>query len=239
MKKSLLILAVAACSCSLYAQEGSSAQEVLSFFTKYNPSVLQKAQQDESYREILEEVVYNTQLDSSLETRLEMIALVRNFDNSIKLSNATQGYEDAFLLAVTNNSATEAISQKYRQELTEAYAGIWAVSVNIQEELLSQYKHILKDISKNTDLTAQQRAEQQAVVKGKIQNTEKYLKQLKNNSGEYIASSVEAVMASSESNVYMKLAAVAEVKRQMQAASEALESANLQIKNNNKKPVAK
>ena len=239
MKKSLIVLAVLASACALYAQEGTSAQEVLAFFTQYNPSVLQKAQHDPAYNEILQQVVYSTRLDGSMETRLEMIALVRNFDSSVKIAELEQSYQDALLLAVTNDLPTDVISQKYREELRDTYARMWAVSVNMQEELVSQYKKILKDLKKNTDLTAEQRAGQQEIIKQRKANSEAYLKQIKENAGQYIMSAVDASMLGAERNVYRELSAVAEAKALVQAAEQARASENLQVKNKNKKPVAK
>lgn len=239
MKRSLLVFAVLACSCSLYAQENSSAREVLSFFTKYNPAVLEKAKQDRTYNEILSGVINQIKLDGSLETRLEMIALVRNFDNSVKLTTLGLDYENALLLAITDNKSTEAASEKYRQAIKDVYVRIWAVSVNVQEELIAQYKQILKDIKKNTALTAAQRAEQEALVRQKMDKAEKYLKQIKSNCGEYITAATDAAMASAQSNVYMEIMAVTDAKREMQISQQARESDNFQVKHNNQKPVAK
>lgn len=239
MKKSLCVLAVLASSCALYAQEGSSAQEVLSYFKKYNPAVLEKAQQDAAYNSALQNVVNNVKLDGSLEAQLEMIALVRNFDNSVKLMATSQEYEDALLMGITSESDTDPIVKKYRQEFKNVYGGIWAVSVNLQEQLLSQYKQMLKGVKKNQNLTPEQRAAEQDVLNKKIAASQKYLKQIKDNAGEYITSAANAAMATAENNVFTRISELNKVKAQMEAAKAARESDNLQVKNKNQKPVAK
>ena len=239
MKKSLLILAVMACCCAAYAQDKTSAQEVLSLFATYNPSALQKAQEDPGYNALLQNIVNQAQIQDTLESRLEMIALVRNFDSSVKLFTTGREYEDAVLIAVTGDYPLEPVNAKYRPAFTEAYTNVWAVSVNIQEELLAQYQQMLKDSQKNTALSKEQRAEEKKSLKEKISNTQKYLKQMKKQPGEYIAGAVNEAMLDAQRNVGAKIAAINEVRAKKLAAARAQESANLEIKNKNQKPVAK
>ena len=241
MKKSLLILAALATACVLQAQEVSSQQEVLSLFAKYNPAVLERAQRDPAYNAILQEVVNNTHLDGSLEAYIEMIALVRNFDTSMQIAALTQEYEDALLMAVTSGSDLQALNQKYRQEFGKAYSSIWAVSVNLQEELIAQYKQILKDLKKNPDLTDQQRKEGKAAINEKLNKSRTYLKQIKNNASEYIGAWVNSSMGRAQNNVNKSIAQLNSVKTkaEMEEAQRARASDNLQVKNKNQKPVAK
>lgn len=238
MKKSLFVLAVLAVSCALYAKDASSAEEALAFFAKYNPSVLEKAKQDPAYNAVLQEVVQNVKLNDTLESRLEMIALVRNFDNSVKINTTAQEYENALLLAITSGTDTDPIVKKYRQQFTDAYAGIWAVSVNLQEKLVAQYKRMLKNVKKNTAMTPEQRESEQAAITKKMETSRAYLKQMNDNAGEYLSSAVNSAMAASDNRVFQKISALNDLRTQMQAAAQAQESDNLQVKNKNQKPVA-
>ena len=239
MKKSLFVLAVLASACALYAQDKTSEQEVLSYFAKYNPSVLQKAQQDPGYNAVLQRVIQGVEPDGTLESRLEMVALVRNFDTSVKLFTISREYEDALLIAVTGDAPLAPVNQKYRADFTESYTHVWAVSVNLQEELLKEYKEQLKAAKQDTSLSKEQREEKVKELKTKIKNTEKYLKQINKNVGENISAAADAAMNESAKNVAQKIEAINQVRAQRMAAFEAAQSANMEVKNNNQKPVAK
>ena len=238
MKRNLLVLALLASSCALYAQQNDSAAVVKAIFEHYNPSVLQRAEQDPAYNAVLQQVIYSTPTDGTLENHWEVAALAKNFDNSIRLSALAQEYEDALIMAAASGNAVEPTAQKYRAELTQVYSRIWAVSVNMQEELLARYKKILKQTGKDPSFSKEQRDEQKKEIQGRMDKTKAYLKQLKGNAGEYITSAVDSVMMSAENNAAMTLA-LTQARSQMQAAQAVEEVQNLQIKNNNQKRVAK
>ena len=225
MKKSLFVLAVLASACALYAQDKTSEQEVLSYFAKYNPSVLQKAQQDPGYNAVLQRVIQGVEPDGTLESRLEMVALVRNFDTSVKLFTISREYEDALLIAVTGDAPLAPVNQKYRADFTESYTHVWAESVNLQEELIKEYKEQLKAAKQDTSLSKEQREEK--------------VKQINKNVGENISAAADAAMNESAKNVAQKIEAINQVRAQRMAAFEAAQSANMEVKNNNQKPVAK
>ena len=73
MKKTLFILATLAMSSALYAQAEAGVytrEKVLELFAQYNPSVLEKARQNEAYNLVLESFASSYQAPQTEQERI-------------------------------------------------------------------------------------------------------------------------------------------------------------------------
>ena len=118
MKRSLFVLATLAMSSALYAQGeagGYTREQVLDIFAQYNPSVLEYASQNAGYNAILEGFASSYQLPQTPENRYELVAAVRNFDNSLRLAAAAQAYQDAVLYARMSGNEMPMAAARFRR----------------------------------------------------------------------------------------------------------------------------
>ena len=85
MKKGLLFIATVTLSSSLYAQTAFSRQQAQDLFAAYNPQLLQRARQNPSLQQVIDQLldVFLLQYpQDNTQNRYTLIALSRNFDNS-------------------------------------------------------------------------------------------------------------------------------------------------------------
>lgn len=240
MKRSLFILATLAMSSALYAQEeagGYTREKVLDIFAQYNPSVLEFAQQHADYNTLLENFASSYQAPQTPESRYELIAVARNFNNSIRLRAATLIYEDAWLYTHMSGNEIPMAATRFRQEMISVFAQIWAVSVQLYEYQAGQIQAQLRQLEQDKALPADQRAEQEAALRQKLEWLQVQLRVLQQDPGRQVQAAAEAYIAETDRRLAsLQDAALA------QAASveeESRQSDNLQIKTKNKKPVAK
>lgn len=235
MRRSLFVLATMAMSSVLYAQAEPahfSREQVLDIFSQYNPSVLEQAQADTDYQSVLDSFLSSYEDSNAQTTRFELIAVARNFDNSIRLQALTDVYTQSASasLVMGQNGAAE---QLFREDLTDVVSHIWAVTVQIRKAQLDEAKQRLKSVRADKTLSKEARAEQTALLKKEIRALKAELKSLQRNRGQIITSAVDEYVEQAKKEVSDGL---------LQAARSSLEVSsadNLQIKSNNKKPVAK
>lgn len=235
MRRSLFVLATMAMSSVLYAQAEPahfSREQVLDIFSQYNPSVLEQAQADTDYQSVLDSFLSSYEDSNAQTTRFELIAVARNFDNSIRLQALTDVYKQSASasLVMGQNGAAE---QLFREDLTDVVSHIWAVTVQIRKAQLDEAKQRLKSVRADKNLSKESRAEQTALLKKEIRALKAELKSLQRNRGQIITSAVDEYVEQAKKEVSDGL---------LQAARSSLEVSsadNLQIKSNNKKPVAK
>lgn len=232
MKKGIVALAVMMLTMPLYAQSEQnsfSKSEILDIFAQFNPSVLEKAKQNASYDLILQEFLNSYQAAPSPTSRYELIAVARNFDNSIHLQALAEAYYAKWTAAKMSGTAYEPIHQHFVHDVTDTMEKVWAVTVSLREYQLAQTKDELKQIRADKTLSAQVRQEETKRLKQDIKALRAELKSLRKNPGQYVLSAAEDYVARAE--------------QQFVAANEhaqnARQSKNLQVKTNNKKPVAK
>ena len=134
MKRSLAVLALLTLSsASLCAAENYNREKVLALFAQYNPAVLEKAQQDENYDAIVQSVAEAYNVAQTDDNHYTLLALIRNFDNSLDLNALTAQYRKAFLINTMNDLDTSAISQQFRSRLEPVFTRIWAVSLQTHQ----------------------------------------------------------------------------------------------------------
>ena len=238
MKQHFFTLAAMVLVAPLYAQTESgeiSRQDVLEVFTRFNPSVLEQAQQDESYRAVWEEFLEGYHVPNTQANRWDLVALARNFDNSLRLNAVTNIYQQLWLSAKLSGQDISAARKNFRQDISSIMAHVWAVTMSLREYQLDQMKEARRALSK-TDLSASQRAERETAYTEEIQRLRTEIKTLKKNPGEQVLAATDQYISGVEEQL---LQANFQTHTAQQQAQNARATSNLQPKHKNKKPVAK
>ena len=230
MKHGFFLAATVTLSSALYAQQPLTYQAAEGVFAQYNPQLMARVSQEPSMRELVEQVLASY-LDSrpqdTPENRYTLIALARNFENSLALQALTQQYEQAVLYARLGNPQVQAAAREHaRRELLSTYARIWAVSVQVKEDLLAYYQQARGGVSA-LPLTGVEQKARTARLKAVINALEADIRDLKTQPGEQLLSLTRQALTRTE--------------EQVQAQAKSLQAAatdNLQIKTKHKKPVA-
>lgn len=224
MKRGLFLVATVTLSSALYAQNTFTRADAQEVFARYNPALLEKAAQDENLNQFVEDVLsqyVSLNLPNTLETRYTLVALARNFENSLAVNTALTQYKNALIYSQQGGNVQEAAREHARQILAAAYPRVWAVSVQVKEDLLSKYKQL----AHNSQLTADDKQTLQAAIKA----VQADLKYLRTNTGEQLVALTQEALLQTE-------AQATEV--QLEQAQQAKETTNLHVKTNHKKPVA-
>lgn len=236
MKKGILAFAVMALGmplCAQMEQESFSKAEILDIFAQLNPSVLERAEQDSQYNAILQEFLNSYQASPSPTSRYELMAVARNFDNSIKLQSLAETYYAQWQWAQMTGAQVVPGRQQFVYDVTDVMENIWAVTVSLREYQLDEAKAQLKKTRTDKTLDTHVRQEEEKRLKEEIKSLRAELKTLRKNPGQYVLSAAEDYAGRAEAN-FSVLSKTAQNRAQA-----ARQSRNLQIKTNNKKPVAK
>jgi septal ring factor EnvC (AmiA/AmiB activator) len=232
----MFVLATMALSAMLYAQpeqENFSRAEVLDIFAQFNPSVLENAKQNPDYNTILETFLSSYQASKTPTSRYELIAVARNFDNSIRLQSLAVTYHQLWTASQMSGLDNTTARQAFTDDITEVMHDIWQETVNLRKLQLNETKAQLKAVSKDKTLSKEDRTAQQKQLKAQIKALKAELKTLKRNPQEYVKSAAQNYVSSAEK----KFVAQEEAARQaaQQKAKAAKQAKNLQVKTNNKK----
>ena len=196
MKRGLFLLATFTLSSVLYAQGTLSREQAQEVFAIYNPTLLEKAAQDEDLNQFVEDVITQFVAQNppdSLESRYTLAALARNFENSLAVNVALNQYKDALIYSQQGGDVREAARTHAAQILSVVYPRIWAVSVQVKEDLLAQYQKELK----NPNITAEQRQKLQNAVKA----VKADLKNLRTSPGPRLVALTQNALAQAEAQV--------------------------------------
>ncbi|MBQ8032525.1 MAG: hypothetical protein IJ266_01000, partial [Elusimicrobiaceae bacterium] len=139
MKRGLLLVATLSLCSALYAQGTLTREEAREVFAAYNPALLQKAAQDEQLNQLLDQLLrqfVSQHSADTLENRYTLIALARNFENSLALNQTLAQYQQALNYSQHGTDVTAAARAHAREKLNTLYPRIWAVSVQVKETLL-------------------------------------------------------------------------------------------------------
>ena len=240
MKRSLFVLATLAMSSALYAQGeagGYTREQVLDIFAQYNPSVLEYASQNAGYNAILEGFASSYQLPQTPENRYELVAAVRNFDNSLRLAAAAQAYQDAVLYARMSGNEMPMAAARFRQEILPVFTKIWAVSVQVYQYQAVQTQAALKRLEQEKDLSAEERSRREASLRRQLAFVNAQLQALQQDPGQKVVAAAEVYIA--ETDRLLEESQEPALARAEAVSQEAQQAENLQIKTKNKKPVAK
>lgn len=211
MRRGLFLLAMVTLSSALYAQQTLTPEKAREIVGNFNPQLLEKASQDQNVSNLVEELIsaYLAQKPADdLAAKYELAALARNFDNSLDLYRVTEEYQQALRYSYVGEDVEPAARQHAREQLRLIFSRIWAVTIQVKERLLAQYKS--SKIQNNQEA---------------ISALETDLKNLKTNVGEQIVNLVEDTLDEAKVQVLTEQTALQE-------------TSNLQIKTKHKKPVA-
>lgn len=237
MKRSLAVLALLTLSsASLCAAENYNREKVLALFAQYNPAVLEKAQQDGDYNALVQEVADAYNLPETDENRYTLLALIRNFDNSLDLNNLTAVYEKTLYLHATNGLEVDSITERFSQDLVPVFSRIWAVSLQTHTQHLQEAKARVKEIKKDKSLTAAQRKEALDEQEKTISFLKQEIKNLKKDAASRIVTITDDYAAQVKQDLLQQLSSRSSVTAHNTAVQE---TENLSLISKNKKPVAK
>jgi len=231
MKKNIWLLIPFLLTTALYAQEETSfgKEDLLAAFEQYNPSVLERAAANSNYGQVLYELTNAYHAARNEQQRYEMIALVKNFDNSLLLYMLRQAYfQRRSLQEVSGLALEQSTREQVLASLRAVLQDIFKQTLAVKNIQLQDYKQQLKQIRKDTTLTAQEKQARRETVSEKIKQVKQEIRTLKKDSKQKIAATAEAYLAEMD-NAYESF---------QQEQFRAEQSAAHDIKANHKKPVA-
>ncbi len=239
MKKSLLFLAALAVSSALCAQENQNfgREDVLAAFKEYNPAALEKAAQNPAYNDLLNKVAAAYSAPRTDANQNELIAMVKNFDNSIRLQAAREEYFNGRTLQVMSGEEINALDQRVTSQLVEVVQGVFDNTLEVKNIQIKRYKDQLKAVKKDDALSKEQKKSAEADLKARIKTVKAEIKALKKNSQQKIQDTASVYF----SEIRSDYSDWQEAQLQQARAKElqALQTAAHDVKADNKKPVAK
>ena len=199
MKRGFFLLATFTLSSAIYAQGTLSREQAQEVFATYNPALLEKAAQDENLNQFVESVLAQYVAQNppdTLESRYTLAALARNFENSIAINVALKQYKNALIYSQQGGDVQAAAREHAAQILSAVYPRIWAVSVQVKEDLLTQYQKELK----NPNITAEQKQKLQNVIK----TVKADLKNLRTSPGPRLVALTQNALAQVEEQIAIR-----------------------------------
>ncbi len=240
MKRSLAIFAILALSSmSLCAAENYTREQMLNLFAKYNPAVLERAQQDKGYALLLESVMASYNVEQNENNYYELVALVRNFDTSLELSALSQEYDRAFPINYAYGLDTSAITDRFIENLHPVFGKIWAVTVQVRELQVKDKKQQIKDLRHNKTLSAQEKEQVKKELNNQLSLLKKEIKSLKKDSSQQIDFVIKNYVAQEQEQSLLSFQEEQRIAAAMEQEKAAKEAKNLSVTSKNKKPVAK
>ena len=227
--KALLLLAMVF-TTALHAQEASllNKDDLLIAFQLYNPSVLEKATKEEGYRTVLQQLVSSYTAVRNEQNELELIALVKNFDNSVLLQYTRQQYLNSRRLQDMTSISLENLNAQTKKDLTEIFTSIYKNTLEIKKIQIKQYRQIIKEIKKDNTLSVQQKQQEIAFLKDKISQVKQEMRLLKMNAKASISATANAYLTQLQN----------EYKRANAYESQATQATSPDIKSNPQKTAA-
>lgn len=228
MKRGLFLLATFTLSSMLYGQSSLTPEQAREVFGLYNPALLEKASQQQEWNQLLDGVLQQFLRQNpadTLENRYTLIALARNFDNSLALNNTLEQYYRALVYSQHGLPVQEAARRHATAKLNLIYPRIWAVTVQVKENLLKDYQNIFR----SAELTE----EQKKVLSYSIEALKADLKNLKTHTGEQLTALTQEALEQVRREALADHASLLE-----ENSFQTRTAANLQLKTKHKKPVA-
>lgn len=239
MKKGLLLLAALAVSSALCAQENQNLgrEDVLAAFKEYNPAALEKAARNPAYNDLLNKVAAAYAAPDTDERQNEMIALVKNFDNSVRLQAAREEYFNGRTLQAVSGEELAALDARVQAELQEVVESVFDNTLEVREIQIDRYQEQIKAVKKDDSLSKEQKKASVAELKDKIKAVKTEIKTLKKNSKQKIQDTAAVYFADIRSE-YTRRQDIERLRAKAQEL-QASQTAARDVKADNKKPVAK
>lgn len=239
MKKSLLLLAALAVSSALCAQETQNLgrEDVLAAFKEYNPAALEKAAQNPAYNNLLNKVAAAYSAPNTDVNQSEMIALVLNFDNSVRLQVVREDYFNGRTLQLVSGEELAALEDSVSEELQRIVKDVYKNTLKVKDLQIDRYKDQIKAVKKNDSLTKEQKQEVVDKLNGQVKAVKAEIKTLKKNSKQKIKDTAAVYLA--EMRVEFTQRQNAQLSSAQQKEEAAAQAPAQEVKADNKKPVAK
>ena len=238
MKNKLLFFAALAVSSALCAQENQNfgKEDVLAAFREYNPAALEKAALNPAYDDLLNQVAAAYCAARTENNRFEMIALVKNFDNSLRLQAVREEYANGRTLQMVSGAELAALDERILASIQDIIKNVFKNTLQVREMQIDRYKEQMKTVKKDDSLSKEQQKTAVADLKDKIQNVKTEIKTLKKNSKQKIKDTAKAFFSyiRSEYNNDQKTLLL----RAQTVETQAVQTDARSVKANHKKPVA-
>ncbi|MBR3603138.1 MAG: hypothetical protein IKL48_00340 [Elusimicrobiaceae bacterium] len=173
----------------LPAQENTilGQEDVWKAFQQYNPVSLQKASLFPEYDALLRQVASSFSAPRTLENEVELIALVKNFDNSIILHSIGQEYAESKTWQIASGTMPSAVQEeKMFQDLIGVVESLFKNTLEVKKIQISLYKEKIKEVKKQQELLPQDKKEQIENIKEEIKKVKKEIKELRKNNKQKI-----------------------------------------------------
>lgn len=226
MNKNLLFSVLLFMSCTLSAQEvvKMGKEDVWNAFKQYNPSALQKASLNQQYGDLLYKLSLAYSAPKTEENEVELIALVKNFDNSIILQSIKEEYESARTLQLVSGADLNALEEKTQKRLLNLVKSIYKNTLEVKEIQIDRYKQDLKAVKKNKNISSEQKNTFSQEIEKKVNQVKKEINVLKKNRKQKIQDSARVYFV--------------DIKTAYEAKQEKTLQAKPQVKANPKKTAA-
>lgn len=230
MKKNVLLLLLLAMYSAAYAQQTSllGAEDMQQAFEQYNPGALQQAEQDAAYKEILTQLTTAYAVPRTEENELELIALVKNFDNSVTMYALRQFYTQQRTLQAMTGTQLEALTEQMQRMMEPVVQRIFDNTLEVKKIQIKRYQMQIKEIKKDKNLTASDKKTRIEQLKQRIKEVKQEIRLLKADAKQTIKNSAAVYVGDIEATYEASL------KKDAAAA----QSASRDVKANHKKPVA-
>lgn len=239
MKKSLLLFAALAVSSALCAQEAQKLgqEDVLAAFKEYNPAALEKAAQNPAYGELLYKVAAAYSAPRTDANQNEMLALVLNFDNSVRLQVAREDYFNGRMLQLVAGEELASLEKNVTEDLQAVVKDVYKNTLKVKDLQIDRYKDQIKAVKKDESLTKEQKNEAVDKLNGQIKAVKAEVKTLKKNSKQKIKDTAAVYLAEMRAEFTQRQNAQLNSAQQKEEA--AAQAPAKEVKADNKKPVAK
>ena len=239
MKKSLLLLVALAVSSALCAQESQKfgPEDVMAAFKEYNPAALEKAAANPAYNDLLNKVALAYSAPRTDASQNEMIALVLNFDNSVRLQVVREDYFNGRTLQMVSGEELNALESNASAALKDIVEDVYKNTLKVKDLQIDRYKEQIKAVKKDESLSKDQRKEAVKALNDKVKAVKAEVKTLKKNAKEKVQGTADVYLAEIRAEYLQRQNA--QLNSAQQKASAAAAAPSQEVKADNKKPVAK
>ena len=231
MKNHIWALGLLAVSSMLYAQEAThfNKEDLLAAFRTYNPGVLQRAATNRAYGDIVNQLATSYSMERNEENRYMLIALVKNFDNSLILEALRQDYvQQMNLYTMSGSPAPEGLEKNTLSQLNRLVTDIFNNTIDVKQIQIKDYKQQIKQVRRDSTLAADQKQQQIKQLKEKINQVKQEMRVLKKDSKQKIQDTTVVYFAD------IRAQYLASLPQQLRAE----QSSSRDVKANHQKPVA-
>ena len=168
--------------------------------------------------------------------RFEMIALVKNFDNSLRLQAVREEYANGRTLQMVSGAELAALDERILASIQDIIKDVFKNTLQVREMQIDRYKEQMKTVKKDDSLSKEQQKTAVADLKDKIQTVKTEIKTLKKNSKQKIKDTAKAFFADIRSEYNNDQKAL--LLRAQTVETQAVQTDAHSVKANHKKPVA-